>query len=135
MYNSTEDVFYYPLVSTILLGARIKWDETYLDRKNSENQKLSGRVLKIFILTSFFMVLIGLFTWNNLITVTKDGEAVSLKESAFLFFNGDEILKLRNGLKWVWDFYDAHGFTKLIEFMFYIDPGKNKNSAYNVIIY
>ena len=100
-YNSKEDVFYYPLISTILLGARIKWDKTYLEQKMKNKQKLSARVVKIIILTSFFMLAIGLFSWNNLLTVTKDGETVSLKESAFLFFNCDELVKLKSGLKWL----------------------------------
>lgn len=130
--NSSDDMLYYPLISTILLGARIKWDTNYINEKLKNKERKFHRFFKILILTSLFMMLIAIFLFNNMLLVNKNGESVSVKESAYIFFNVDDLKKLNDGFIWTWNFYKVHGLEKLTSYLFYHETKISQINAYKV---
>lgn len=124
-------VFLAPVLATFLLNWNISWDKKYLEKKKT-NEKLYKRILKFVTLVSLFLVLFGVYSLNNFKIKDKDGNMLTLKEAATDFYNSEKFKELRNSLTQIWNFYQMHGLSKLIDQMFYGGNREAMNRSYSV---
>ncbi len=123
-----------PIAATFYLNWNISWDKEYISKKKANTDRFSKRLVKFLALISLFMLLFGVFCWHNVKVTGKNGETLTLKESATVFFESDQFKVLRETLTQVWNFYKAHGLWKTIEQLFYNGDSGAVSRAYGVSI-
>ena len=120
---NTNHVYISSILSALFLNWNAEWDKKYiLERKKS------SRLVKRVVRLSFYAVLIvsltSLFVWNYG-SLDVDGKKVTIKDSIKNFLNSKELNQLFEGVRVLWNFYQAHGFVKLKNQLFYgYDPAE-----------
>lgn len=118
--KQSTSIFNASIFAALLLNWNLKWDLDYFDRINK--RKLITRIFYIALGITIFSSLLGFFIWNNA-TLEYKGEKVTLGEYFEKLYNTEEMKKVREVLKMLWDFYQAHGLRRLINHFYYgYDP-------------
>lgn len=118
-------------LATIFVNWNIKWKklDEFKDRKSVFLQVLMSF---IFITTAVcFVVIMGTFVLNNT-TYESKGKKVTLRESVSGFFKSKEMSQLKEAINIIWNFYQAHGFRKLVNDFFYGYDPQAVSDAYKV---
>jgi len=119
------------ICSALFLNWNVEWNHKHFETKRNK-RKLYKRVLYFSIGSMLVMSIFGLYVWNNA-TFEVDGKRITLKESVKNFFNTQEMTQLIEFLQTLWNFYQAHGWRKLYNNIFYgYDPEAIAN-AYTII--
>jgi DnaJ homolog subfamily C member 22 len=129
--RNSQTTYNTALVGTLFLNWNIEWDHDYF--KNKTNKKSLKRFAYISIAYICIYGLIGLFIWNNA-SLEIHGKKVTLKESVITFLNSEELVKLKEVFKMIWNYYKAHGLAKLINHFFYGVDSETISNAYKVNI-
>ena len=133
-YNLLQFEMFYlysAVLTTLFLEWNINWDVDYYKNKKNLKKSFLRRAFTLSALSCFYVILISLFVWNNA-SLTVNGERVPLKESVKQYFQSEKFLKLYEGLNVLWNFYQAHGLTKLYYHLFYDGDALKISNAYDV---
>ena len=123
---------YSAVLTTLFLEWNIKWDANYYKNKKNIKKSMFKRALALSVLSCLYVILLSLFVWNNASLTSVNGERVPLKESVKEYFQSEKFSKLYDGLNVLWNFYKAHGITKLYYHLFYDGDALKISNAYNV---
>jgi DnaJ family protein C protein 22 len=119
------------LCSAFFLNWKVEWKHRQNETKQVK-RKLYKRIAYFSIGSVLVLSIFGLYVWNNA-TLEVDGKQITLKESVKNFFNTQEMTELIEFLKTLWNFYQAHGWRKFVNNIYYgYDPEAIAN-AYNII--
>lgn len=120
------------LFSLFFLNWNIEWDQDYqstLKKKSLIKYIFLASIGASFIFTCYTLCLV-----NNL-TVEKNGRNMTIRDTLYERFNSEEFKKVKEGLKVLYDYYQAHGFQKLFSRVFYGDDPEAIERAYKVLVF
>lgn len=125
----------YPILATLFLNWNLIWDKTYIETKQQKQRpRFLKRLLKFVLLASLFLMLVSLFAWYNIKITGEDGQRLTLNESVMKYLNSEKFKPLKESLIALWNFYQAHGFSKLMDHLLYEGGDKYAiANAYKVI--
>ena len=129
IFRSTHTIYSGALLSTLFLNWNIEWDHEYFN--NNKKRKFLKRFAYISFAYICIISLHGLFLWNNA-SLEIQGKRVTLKESVINFLNSKELVELKEVFKMIWNYYKAHGLSKLINHFFYGYDSEAVANAYKV---
>ncbi len=118
-----------PLLTTFIFNWNLSWEKKFINKKKD---KLLKRSVKFIILSSLFILLFGIFCWNNVKLNGKNGETLTLKESATAFIESEQFKQISEAVIQLYNFYKVNGFWKTIDQLFYNGDSGAISRAYEV---
>lgn len=130
--NLNHNYFGSAVLSSLFLNWSLDWDNDY---KASRQRKSLIKFLLLATVSFWFVFSCTLLCVINNAKIEKDGRNITLRQSIIESFDNEDMKKLKELYNILYNFYQEHGFIKLVNYVFYGSDPEALDRAYAVYIY